>query len=1005
MNNGSTSSIKAAIGDTVKGFTNSDTIAYTEDGILHFYGTLLPVEMIDAWFNGEAAFLDLVSQGAEAAKEWALKNIPHLGNHLPDNLEIEFSDSADTGSATGPNELTDFAHALLIAWEDSVPAPQQIGAAILSTANTASTAFYAPVFSTLIDGSAGEILRDIAFYSMGNIYVTGGTQNFQQIPITPGNDYFDPSGNSSRGSLVPHDVFVQKYDPDGNLLWSTRIGGVNYDRAYGIEVDANGSVYIAGRAGEGFYVTLGSYQESFGGNLSAARNNAYGKQDGFVSKLDAYTGQLDWSTYIGGEAGEIVRNLDVGPDGVIHLAMTYFLSDINQPITDDAMQPNMQSIVDNIYAQLSNDGAELLYGTFVGGNGDVSMIMRTDAVDAPTTAGAFRSTLHGLHDFYLVKFDGATDGRTIKSATYFGTEAADYTETHQLAIDDNGNFIVAVETTDLVLPGSSTGFQSVYADGGSDGFISVISADATTVIGSTYFGGSGRDNIEGVYVTDNGIFVSGTTSSSDLPVTDTSQFGGYHGLSDAFVAQFNHDLSELLYASYVGGSSNDQGRALVVTDNGDILFGGRTASSNFYAKNGFDEKMSGIGAAFLTKIAPAILPPPPEGDILHIEASAKLFQGGAEADVKVNGILIDTIFVDAYRWGNQPDDFYIDTGMDLTASDVIEITYTNDLETAAGNRNLFIHSVDIGGQALDLSTVEYSGAEGQYNLFNDIIFVATNGSVLLSDSPILSPPPPPSHQTGDSVIEVSLNSKYYDGAAQAAIKVDGMVLDIVEATANRWTDNPQTFTIDAGMVLDRSQTVEIEYLNDLQTLEGNRNFFIHELKVDGVNIPLSSAEITSSIGAYNTKNGGLFIGTNGAAVFEGSDLDTGEILTLVATADPYSGPAQANVLVDGNIIDTIEVSADRIHGEKDIFNFNLDPFVTPAGFDTIEIEYINDLEDLGVGDRNFLIDEIFVNGIMLDKSLVSISPGAGAYDSASEMVLLSTDGSAIYDMSLQTAFG
>lgn len=878
--------IRQSSSDEIGETLDLSTIAYIEVESLFFFGTPLPMEMIGEWFGNETTFIELANQNSEAVLDWLSKISTSLSTAITGNIALD-----RTLNGAG-DELTDFstlADVLLTAWEAAYGSTQL--SASVTAATVAGTASYVAEFSTYIDGAQSEILRDITFDSAGNMYVTGGTEDFRQIPITPGNDYYDTSGIDSGGSFTPHDVFVQKYYPSGNLLWSTRIGGNNYDRAYGIEVDDQGSVYIAGRAGGGFYVTPGVYQETFGRNTPSTTNKPYGKEDGFVSKLDAATGQLDWSTYIGGQSGEFVRDLDVDANGVIHLAMAYVLNDVNQPITADALQPSLQGTTDNIYAQLSNDGTTLLYGTYIGGGGDqpaagtspsiivdafgdINMIMRTDSVDAFTTPGAFRTTVEGKTDFYVVKFDGATDGRTIKAATYFGTKGADHTETHQLAIDDAGNFIVAGETNGSILPSSATGFQSVFADGGTDGFISVISADATQALASTYYGGSGRDNIEGIFLTDAGIFVSGTTQSRDLQVTDTSQFGGYHGGEDAFVALFSHDLSQLLYASYVGGGGNDQGRALAVSDNGEIAFGGLTTSSNFFLQSAANGHLDGGSAAFLTKLSPGSLVPPP-------------------------------------------------------------------------------------------------------------------------------PLPPPGPMPHGSEIEITASAQLYKGSAAAWVKVDGDVVGSIDVTAGFWQGQTNTFTIDTGIYLDGSQTVEVEYYNDLQTSTGNRDLFIHDISIGSQDMLLRDAEITASVGRYLGGKDIIQLGTNGAAVFHPTAISSQETeITLIATSNPYHGAAEADVLINGNLNDTIAVSARIVPGERDEFVLHYDGSIDTL--DSIEVVFNNDYSGTNGDSRNLYIDQILINGAELDESLVSVDSNTGFYDSQTDMTALLHNGSAFYDFSLQT---
>ena len=112
------------------------------------------------------------------------------------------------------------------------------------------------VFSTYIGGSQEDLIRDVTTDASGNIYITGGTAS-PDFPTTPG------AFQTTHGGWM--DVFVAKLNPNGQLLWSTRIGGPDYDRAYGLEVDNQGYVYVAGRAGPGFPTTANAFQPTYQG--------------------------------------------------------------------------------------------------------------------------------------------------------------------------------------------------------------------------------------------------------------------------------------------------------------------------------------------------------------------------------------------------------------------------------------------------------------------------------------------------------------------------------------------------------------------------------------------------------------------------------------------------------------------------------------------------------------------------------------------------------------------
>ena len=162
------------------------------------------------------------------------------------------------------------------------------------------------VFSTYIGGSQEDLIRDVTTDASGNIYITGGTAS-PDFPTTAG------AFQTTHGGSM--DVFVAKLTPNGQLLWSTRIGGPNYDRAYGLEVDNQGYVYVAGRAGPGFPTTANAFQPTYQGFYTGA---AYGDQNAFVCKLMPDGASLVFCSYIG--PWQLVRDIDMDGSGDIYVA-------------------------------------------------------------------------------------------------------------------------------------------------------------------------------------------------------------------------------------------------------------------------------------------------------------------------------------------------------------------------------------------------------------------------------------------------------------------------------------------------------------------------------------------------------------------------------------------------------------------------------------------------------------------------------------------------------------
>jgi uncharacterized repeat protein (TIGR02543 family) len=141
------------------------------------------------------------------------------------------------------------------------------------------------LYSTFLGGSGDyDYGEGIAVDGSGNAYVTG-TTNSTDFPTTTG--AYDTSYNGD------YDIFVTKIDPAGNgindLLYSTFLGGTDYDYGFGIAVELESALYVTGATwSTDFPTTVGAYDTS-----------SNGEWDAFLSKISSYV-TLTISTSTGG---------------------------------------------------------------------------------------------------------------------------------------------------------------------------------------------------------------------------------------------------------------------------------------------------------------------------------------------------------------------------------------------------------------------------------------------------------------------------------------------------------------------------------------------------------------------------------------------------------------------------------------------------------------------------------------------------------------------------------
>lgn len=187
-------------------------------------------------------------------------------------------------------------------------------------------------------------------------------------------------------------------------------------------------------------------------------------------------------------------------------------------------------------------------------------------------------------------------------ATYLGGTTDD--DGNAIAIDSSGNAYVTGQTTSTNFPIVPGSYRTTNA-GGLDAFVTKISADGSTLLYSTYVGGSGNDAGNAIAVDASGdAFVAGeTTSATDFPTTNgalQTAFGG--GGLDAFVFELNSAGTRLTYSTYLGGSGDDVANGIALDGSGNTYIVGSTTSTNFPTQNPVQAAGDGTSSGFVTKL-------------------------------------------------------------------------------------------------------------------------------------------------------------------------------------------------------------------------------------------------------------------------------------------------------------------------------------------------------------------------------------------------------------------
>lgn len=271
---------------------------------------------------------------------------------------------------------------------------------------------------------------------------------------------------------------------------------------------------------------------------------------------------------------------------------------------------NSRSQIDNLQYPDDNP-ADLLYGTFLGGGlRDVSYAITvddtgnayvtgfTESSDFPTTPGVFDPNHNNLYDAFVVKFNSTGSG--LVYATFLGGSDVDIG--FAIAVDEVGNTYMTGRTQSPDFPTTLSSFDTSY-NGGIDTFVVKLNSAGSGLIYSTFLGGGSDDTSQAIVVDEtHNTYVTGNTYSNDFPVTPSTFDPNFNGGQDAYVIKLNPAGNGLTFATFLGGSGNDNGSGIGVNEMNETYVTGETYSNDFPVTPGtFDPSFNGNQDAYVVK--------------------------------------------------------------------------------------------------------------------------------------------------------------------------------------------------------------------------------------------------------------------------------------------------------------------------------------------------------------------------------------------------------------------
>jgi len=328
--------------------------------------------------------------------------------------------------------------------------------------------------------------------------------------------------------------------------------------AHSTTYDALGNTYTAALAsGTGWPTTTGAYQTLYPGSQTAA-----------ITKANATGSAIIYSTYFGGTGGNVQPNA-LRVNSNYELFMAGSVSTATMPVTTNAYQTTLSGSSDIYITHFNQDGSALLGSTYIGGSGQEATLMGTT-----NTYSGLGSSLNPINP---VEITFAPDGSVWATSN-----------------SGSSNFPVTANAAQSALAGSH------------DAVVFHMSADCSSLIYSTYFGGSAWDG--GIAIEMNpantNIVVAGWTSSTSLPNTTGGYLTANAGGVDGFVTIYNATSLTNTNTTFLGTTDSDHAHRIAFDDGGNIYIAGRSNGGNYPVSAGAYSIPGGF--VFIQKMNPTL---------------------------------------------------------------------------------------------------------------------------------------------------------------------------------------------------------------------------------------------------------------------------------------------------------------------------------------------------------------------------------------------------------------
>lgn len=449
---------------------------------------------------------------------------------------------------------------------------------------------------------------------------------------------------------------------------------------------------------------------------------------------------LIFSTYSGSTADNWGSTATPGEHGTLYSAGVT-LQDLGGffPATVGAFQTSNRGGFDMAIIKYDSAGTRFLYATYLGGSnndspqslvvdknsGDLIVLGISSSPNFPTSANAFDKTfnlgttifnrvLNTDDQWDIVVTRLSSNGGTLVGSTFLGGSGNDGLNTPKqsggplvvnygdemrgdVITDDAGNVFISSVTASIDFP-IVNGLDNSF-NGATDGLVVKFAPDLSSIVWSSYIGGSGFDAAYSIkFDSNDNIVLAGGTTSANFPATVGTYQSTFKGIVDGWIARVSADGSAILNATFTGTTSFDQVYFIDLNADGEVFCYGQTAGHMPITNGVYRNANSG---QFLQKFSP---------DLTSLEMSTVFGSGST------NGLVVPNISPTAFLV-NECDNIYmagwggfvnssVETGFWQSGTYGMPITSDAYQKTTSGSDFYFIV---LNGDATELVYSTYLG--------------------------------------------------------------------------------------------------------------------------------------------------------------------------------------------------------------------------------------------------------------------------------------------------------